>query len=110
MYLCWNADEQQPLLFGVSAVVDDLATRQAGVTVEDFDWLGVTLHAPVVDGIVCDQGNCVERNPLPEGHVVSHGVSLHLALHLDVEYLQRLCSWKEPTSTLSHTDEDVKSV
>lgn len=110
MYLCGNADEQQPLLFGVSAVVDDLAARQAGVTVEDFDWLRVALHAPVVDGVVCDQGDRVERDPLPEGHVVSHGVSLHLALHLDVENLQRLCSWKEPTSALSHAAEDVESV
>lgn len=68
------------------------------MAVEDFDWLRVALHAPVVDGVVRDQGYCVERDPLPEGHVVSHGVSLHLALHLDVENLQRLCGWKEPKS------------
>lgn len=61
------------------------------MTVEDFDRLRVALHAPVVDGVVRNQGHCVERDPLPESHVVGHGMSLHLALHLDVENLQRLC-------------------
>lgn len=58
------------------------------MTVEDFNWLGVTLHAPVVHGVVRHQGDGVEGDPLPEGHVVRHGVSLHLALHLDVEDLK----------------------
>ena len=57
------------------------------MTVKDFDWLGVSLHAPMVDGVVCDQGDRVEGDPLPEGHVVRHGVGLHLALHLNVKDL-----------------------
>lgn len=58
------------------------------MTVEDFDWLRVTLHAPMVDCVVCDQGDGVEGDPLPEGDVVCHRVSLHLALHLNVEDLK----------------------
>lgn len=92
IHLCRNANEQQPLLFGISAVVDDLAACQAGVTVKYFDWLRVTLHAPMVDRVVCDQGDSVEGDPLPEGHVIRHRVSLHLALHLNVKDLQGLCS------------------
>lgn len=109
VYLCRNADEQQPLLFGVCAVVDDLTAGQAGVAVKDFDGLGVTLHAPMVDGVVGHQGNGVERDPLPEGHIVRHGVSLHLALHLNVENLQSLCGCKHGRRrlTYSQVDEDT---
>lgn len=93
-YLCWNANEQQPLLFGVCAIVDDLAACQTGMAVKDFDWLRVTLHAPMVDCIVCDQGYSVEGDPLPEGHIVRHRMSLHFTLHLNVKDLQGLCRCK----------------
>lgn len=79
------------------------------MAVEHFDWLRVALHTPVVDSVVCDQGHGVERDPFPEGHVVGHGVSLHLALHLDVENLQRLCGWKEPKRMSGDTAGGVKS-
>lgn len=46
-----------------------------------------TLHGPVVDGGLGYQGNGVEVDPLPEHDLVCHLVSLHLALHLDVEDL-----------------------
>lgn len=105
-YLRRNPNEQQPLLFGVRAVVDDLTARQAGVPVEDLDRLRVALHAPVVDGAVRHQGNRVERDPLPEGHVVRHGVCLHLALHLNVENLQSLCGCKHGRSQLAGDPED----
>lgn len=80
------------------------------MAVEDFDWLRVALHAPMVDGVVRDQRHRVERDPLPEGHVVGHGVSLHLALHLDVENLQRLCGCKEPKRMSGDTAGGVKMV
>lgn len=86
--LCRDPDEQQPLLLGVSAVVDDLTACQAGVPVEDFDWLGVPLHAPMVDCVVGHKCHCVEGDPLPKGDVVRHGVGLHLALHLNVKDLK----------------------
>lgn len=100
-YLCWNANKKQPFLFGISAVVDDLTARQARVAVKDFDWLRVALHAPVVHGIVCDQGDGVQRDPLPESHIICHCVSLHLALHLNVKDLQGLCSWKHEEMRLT---------
>ena len=56
--------------------------------VKDFDWLGVPLHAPMVDGIVSHKCHCVQGDPLPEGDVISHGVGLHLALHLNVKDLK----------------------
>ncbi len=37
-----------PVLRNVASVVDDLTSRQAGVTIEDFHRLRVALHAPVV--------------------------------------------------------------
>ena len=55
----------------------------------------LTLHGPVVDGGLGDEGDGVEVDPLPEGHVLHHLVCLHLALHLNVEDLQALPSWKE---------------
>lgn len=106
VYLRRNPNEQQPLLFGVRAVVDDLTARQTGVPVKDLDGLRVALHAPVVDGAVRHQGNRVERDPLPEGHVVRHGVRFHLALHLDVENLQSLGSCKHGRSQLADDHED----
>lgn len=104
IYLCWNTDEQQPLLFGIGAVVDDLTACKTGVTVKHFDWLRITLHAPVVDCVVCDEGNSVEGDPLPEGHVIRHCVGLHLALHLNVEDLQSLCRWKYSHLKLTYSD------
>ena len=58
--------------------------------VKDLDWLGVPLHAPVIHRGFGHQGDHVLRYPLPEDHIVDHRVRLHLGLHLDVEYLQRL--------------------
>lgn len=62
------------------------------MAVKHFGGLGISLHAPVVDGRVRHQGDGVYRDPLPEHDVLRHGVSLHLALHLNVKDLQRLCS------------------
>ena len=55
----------------------------------------LTLHGPVVDGGLCNQGDGVEVDPLPERDVLDHLVGLHLALHLNVEYLETLCSWRQ---------------
>ena len=60
------------------------------MSVEDFGWLAVTLHGPVVDGGLRHQGDHVLGDPLPEDDVIRHRVRLHLGLHLDIEYLQRL--------------------
>lgn len=91
-YLCWDPNQQQPLLLLVRSVVDDLTACQTGVAVEHFGGLGISLHAPVVDSRVRHQGDGVYRDPLPEHDVLRHCVSLHLALHLDVKDLQRLRS------------------
>jgi hypothetical protein len=56
--------------------------------VKHLDWRGVALHGPVVDRVLGDQGERVERYPLPEDDVFCHGVRLHLGLHLDVKYLE----------------------
>ena len=58
------------------------------MTVEDLRRGGVALHAPVEHGGLRHQGDHVLRDPLPEDHVVRHGVGLHLGLHLNVEDLQ----------------------
>ena len=53
----------------------------------------LTLHGPVIDGCFCYQGDGVETDPLPEGDVFNHLMSLHLTLHFDIEYLETLTSW-----------------
>ena len=58
--------------------------------IEDFNGLGISLHAPVVDCRLRHQRDHVLRNPLPEDDVVHHRVRLHLRLHLDVEDLKSL--------------------
>ena len=55
----------------------------------------LTLHGPVVDGGLGNQGDGVEVDPLPERDVLDHLVGLHLALHLYVEYLETLSSWRQ---------------
>ena len=60
------------------------------MSVEDFCWLTVPLHGPVVDRGLRHQGDHVLRDPLPEDDVIRHRVRLHLGLHLNVEDLQRL--------------------
>ena len=55
----------------------------------------LTLHGPVVDGGLGNQGNGVEVDPLPEHDVLHHLMGLHLALHLNIEYLQTLPSYRE---------------
>lgn len=52
----------------------------------------LTFHAPVVDGIVCDETDGVNTDPLPESHFICHCVCLHFALHLNVEDLKGLAS------------------
>ena len=56
-----------PVLRGITSIVDDLTSDQAGVAVEDLDGLRVTLHAPVVHarlGDKCDLENCQKINIL----------------------------------------------
>lgn len=91
-YLCRYSSQQEPFLLGISPVVDDLAASEAGVAIKHLHGLGLALHAPVVNCIICHKGNSVQRDPLPEGDIVCHGVSLHLALHFDVKDLQRFPS------------------
>lgn len=62
--------------------------------VEHFNRLRVAFHAPVVDGVVGYECYSVEGDPLPERHVVGHGVRLHLALHFNVENLEGFRGWK----------------
>lgn len=87
-YLGWDANEQKPFLFGICAVVDDLASRQAGMAVKDFYRLWVSLHTPVVHSIVSHKCNSVQGDPLPEGNIICHGMRLHLALHFNVKNLK----------------------
>lgn len=58
------------------------------MSVEHFDRLRVSLHAPMIDGVISHQGNGVKRDPLPESDIISHGVSFHLTFHLDVKDLK----------------------
>ena len=60
------------------------------MSVEDFSWLAVPLHRPVIDRGLRHQGHHVLRDPLPKDDIIRHGVSLHLGLHLDIEDLQGL--------------------
>jgi len=50
-----------PVLGSVASVVDDLASDQAGVAVEDLHRLRVALHAPVVDAGLRHEGNLDEK-------------------------------------------------
>lgn len=59
------------------------------MTIEHFDWLRVSLHAPVKDGRVRNQSHGVNGDPFPEKDVLRHAVRFHFALHLDIEDLQR---------------------
>ena len=51
-----------------------------------------TFHRPMKDSSLGNQGDGVEVDPLPEDDVVHHLVSLHSALHLNIEDLQVLSS------------------
>src|SRR6476469_4344700 len=53
-----------------------------------------TFHTPMIAVRVCCQCHSVDTDPLPELNVLSHRMSLHLTLHLDVKYLQSLPSQK----------------
>jgi len=55
----------------------------------------------VVDSSVSGQGNCVDGDPLPELNILSHRVSLHLTLHLNVEDLQCLPSCQQSHAPIS---------
>lgn len=48
----------------------------------------------MVDRSLGNQGDSVEIDPLPEGDIFNHLMSLHFTLHLYIEYLQALSSWK----------------
>lgn len=48
----------------------------------------------MVDSSFCHQGNGIQVDPLPKYDIISHLVSLHFALHLNVEDLQVLPSYK----------------
>lgn len=58
------------------------------MSVEHFDRLGISFHAPMIDGVIGHQGDGVKRDPLPESDIISHGVGFHLTLHLDVKDLK----------------------
>ena len=98
-----DADEQQPLHAQIGAVVDDLAALEGGVAVEHLDGRRVALHAPVVHGQVGHDADRVHRYPLPEDALLRDVERLHLALHLDVEYLQRLTRYTTTTTTKQNT-------
>ena len=54
-----------PVLGSVASVVDDLASDQAGVAVEDLHRLRVALHAPVVDAGLRHESDLDEKkNPI----------------------------------------------
>ncbi len=84
-----GADEHQPLQLVVGAVVDDLAAVEVGVALKDLGRRRVALHRPVEDGLLGDEGDRLDVDPLPEDDVLRHRVRLHHRLHLDVEDLQR---------------------
>lgn len=104
-YLGRDPYQQQPLLLLVSSVVYYLTSCQTGMPIKYFGRLGIPLHAPVIDGRIRHQGNSVYWYPLPEHDLLCHGVSLHLALHLNIENLQCLGSWEggEETEGWSET-------
>lgn len=43
-----NANKQQPILFGVRTVVDDLATIQAAVAVKHLQWLSISCRQGIL--------------------------------------------------------------
>lgn len=83
-----DADQEQPRLLRIRAVVNNLAIIKRRMALEHLDGLRVALHRPVEDARLGDQRERVERDPLPEHNVLGHCVRLHLRLHLDVEDLQ----------------------
>ena len=89
--------------------VTHLTPSQAGVTIKDLGGLAVPLHGPVVDAGLCDQGDGVQADPLPEHDVVRHGVRLHLRLHLDVEDLKGLGGCNENRMTCVSRDRITRS-
>lgn len=58
------------------------------MSVKDFDRLRVSLHAPMIDGVIGHQSNRVKGDPLPESDIIGHGVGFHLTLHLNVKDLK----------------------
>ena len=83
-----DAHQEEPLLCLVCSVVDDLAANQRGMSLKHLNRLGIPLHRPVIHYSLCDNTDSVEIDPLPEYDVIWHGMALHLALHLNVEYLE----------------------
>ena len=59
-----------------------------------------TFHRPMVDGGLGDESDSVEVDPFPEDDFICHLVGLHLALHLNVEDLKVLASYRQAERTL----------
>ena len=87
------ANQEEPLLCLVCAVVNDLAVVERRVAVKHLLRLRVALHGPVVDVGLGYQGDGVQADPLPEDDTLRHVVRLHLAFHLQVEDLKCTASW-----------------
>ncbi len=73
----------------VGAVVDDLAAVEVGVALKDLGRRRVALHRPVEDGLLGDQGNGLDVDPLPEDNVLRHIVRLPRQVNLVEGSLQR---------------------
>jgi len=91
--LLLDANEHQPLLRKVDAVVDDLRVAQRRLALKDLLRRQRALERPVVDGQLADDGDRVGRDPLPERDLVVEQVLLDQAALEEVEDLQLRASW-----------------
>uniref|UniRef100_A0A1B0EZE4 Uncharacterized protein n=1 Tax=Phlebotomus papatasi TaxID=29031 RepID=A0A1B0EZE4_PHLPP len=44
------------------------------MSIEGLHWRRFALHGPVIDGILCDQSQGIEGDPLPKYHIFCHCV------------------------------------
>ena len=58
------------------------------MSVKYFCRLAVTLHWPMIHGCLGNKCNHVLWYPLPENDIICHCVGFHLALHLNIKYLE----------------------
>lgn len=72
IYLSSDANQNQPLQIVIHPVVDDLASVEAGVSIEDLLGRRVTLHRPVEYSLLGDERNGLDVDPLPEEHILDH--------------------------------------
>lgn len=86
-----NADEEEPGLLGIGAIIDDLAAAAGGIALERLARMAIALHRAVIDRDLCHEGQSDERYPFPEHDVLRHRERLNLRLHLNVKHLQ--CLW-----------------